>query len=253
MALAVDDRYTTRNPVDDPFADHDHRGMRTTRPGNARHHRRIHHPQPFDSLDSAILINDRHGVCIWSHLTGPRHVPGCAHGLAYPEIQRVVVSQNGIRGVDPVIHHIFIRLGCQQAHRHTQAFPHPSPVVGMLEITVVKGRLDAGVGRGQPDVACAVGQPERTRDTCHLLRWHVTVQILRPHTGDALLPCVDHRGGPQHHVVDGAGPFGGVVETKVHRIDTRSESDAILDLEGHLGAEVVHEVLAYAGELMHYG
>src|SRR5882724_1694507 len=56
---------------------------------------------------------------------------------------------------------------------------YTTPVVGMLEITVVKGRLDAGVGRGQPDVACAVGQPERTRDTCHLLRWHVTVQVLR--------------------------------------------------------------------------
>src|SRR5882724_8284188 len=82
---------------------------------------------------------------------------------------------------------------------------YTTPVVGMLEITVVKGRLDAGVGRGQPDVACAVGQPERTRDTCHLLRWHVTVQVLSPYTGDALLPFVDHRSGPQHHVVDGAG------------------------------------------------
>src|SRR5437879_6167132 len=56
--------FTRRNPVDDPFADHGHRGMGTTGPGNAQHHRRIHHPPPVDTLDSAILIHDRHGVGI---------------------------------------------------------------------------------------------------------------------------------------------------------------------------------------------
>src|SRR5215472_7718072 len=55
MALAVGCRYMARNPVDDPLAYHHHRGMRTTRPGNARHHRRINHPQPLDALDSAVL------------------------------------------------------------------------------------------------------------------------------------------------------------------------------------------------------
>src|SRR5205807_3182984 len=103
MALAVGYRNTARNPVDDPFADHDHRGVRTTGPGYARHHRRIHHPQPLDALDPAVLIHDRHGVCIRSHLTGPGYVPGCAHGLAYPEVQSVIVGQHGIRRVDPVI------------------------------------------------------------------------------------------------------------------------------------------------------
>lgn len=33
-----------RNPVDDTFAYHDHRCMGTTRPGDARHHRRVGHP-----------------------------------------------------------------------------------------------------------------------------------------------------------------------------------------------------------------
>ena len=131
-------------------------------------------------------------------------MPGCAHGLAYPEIQRVVVGQNGIRGVDPVIGHVCIRVGFQQSPRQSQAFPHPSPVVGMLEIPVVKGRLDAGIGRGQPDIACAVRQSERTRDACYPVRWHITVQVPGPYTGDALLPWVDDRAGPQHHVVASA-------------------------------------------------
>ena len=39
----------------------------------------------------------------------------------------------------------------------------------------------------------------------------------------------------------------------MHRIDTRSERDAVFDLESHLGAEVVHEVLSDAGELVHEG
>ena len=30
MALSIGDRYTARNPVDDTFADHDHRSMRPT-------------------------------------------------------------------------------------------------------------------------------------------------------------------------------------------------------------------------------
>src|SRR5438874_8248708 len=76
MALAVGYRDMARNPVDDPFADHDHRGMRTPGPRNARHHGRIYHPQSLDALDPAILIHDRHRVGIRSHLTGPGHVPG---------------------------------------------------------------------------------------------------------------------------------------------------------------------------------
>ena len=77
------------------------------------------------------------------------------------------------------------------AYRQAQAFPHPAPVVGMLEIPVVKRRLDSGIGRGQPDVSGAVGQSERTRDACHPVRGHVTVQVPGPYTGDALLPCVE--------------------------------------------------------------
>src|SRR5262245_65483894 len=76
-----------RNPVNDPFADHDHRGMGSTRPGNARHHRRIHHPQPLDALDPAVLIHDRHRVGIRPHLTGPGYVPGGAQGLTVLELE----------------------------------------------------------------------------------------------------------------------------------------------------------------------
>ena len=43
------------------------------------------------------------------------------------------------------------------------------------------------------------------------------------------------------------------METKVHRISRRREGDAVFDLEGQLGAEVVPEVLADAGEMMHRG
>src|SRR5262245_185253 len=123
----------------------------------------------------------------------------------------------------------------------------------MLEVTVVKGRLDTGVGRGQPDVAGAVGQSKRTRDACHPVRGDVPVQVPRPYPGDALLPFVDNRAGPQHHVIAGTGPFRRVVEAKVHRIDISCEGDAVFDLEGQLSAEVVPEVLADAGEMMHRG
>jgi hypothetical protein len=84
-------------------------------------------------------------------------VPGGAYSVAYPAIQRLVVGQNSIRRVDPILCYVCIRGGFQQPIRQAQAFPHPTHVVGMLEIPVVKGRLDAGVGRGQPDVAGTVG------------------------------------------------------------------------------------------------
>src|SRR5919198_1630540 len=109
----------------------------------------------------------------------------------------------------------------------------------MLEVTVVKGRLDFGVGRGQPDVTGTVGQAERTRDAGHPLRGDVPVEILGPETGDALLPLVDHGAGSEHHVVAGAGPLGGVVKTKVYRIGMSREGDAVFDLEGQLGTEMV--------------
>jgi len=47
-----------------------------------------------------------------------------------PEVERIVVGQNGIRGVDPVVGHVCIRVGFQQPQRQSQAFPHPSPVPG---------------------------------------------------------------------------------------------------------------------------
>ena len=128
-----------RNPVDDALAYHDDRRMGAARPGNARHHRCIGHPQPLNALDPAVLVNDRHRIGIRSHLAGPGHVPGCAHGLPYPQVQSVVVGQNVIRRVDPVIDHVLIRIGLQQFRRQPQAFPHPSNVIWMLEITVVEG------------------------------------------------------------------------------------------------------------------
>jgi hypothetical protein len=39
----------------------------------------------------------------------------------------------------------------------------------------------------------------------------------------------------------------------VHRIGRRREGDAIFDLEGQLGAEVIPEVLADAREMLHDG
>ena len=80
-------------------------------------------------------------------------MPGCSHRLAYPEVQSVVVGQYVFRWVDPVIGHVFIRVGFQKFNRKSQAFPHTSNVVWMLEITVVKGRLYSRVGRCQPDVS----------------------------------------------------------------------------------------------------
>ena len=41
----------------------------------------------------------------------PDTVPGCSHDLAYPAVQSVVVAQNVIRRVDPVIDHVFKRVG----------------------------------------------------------------------------------------------------------------------------------------------
>src|SRR5271169_6965430 len=120
----------------------------------------------------------------------------------------------------------------------------------MLEITIVEGRLDAGVGRGQPDVSRPVGQPERAVNPCRPLGGNVADQVLGPYAGDALSPWVDDRAGPQHHIVDGARPFGGVVQSKMRRIGMHLERDAVLDLEGRLGAKVVHQVPADAGEMM---
>src|SRR5580704_11844940 len=244
---------TRRNPVDDAFAYHDHRRMGATRPGDARHHRGISHPQSFDALDPAVLVNDRQRICIRSHLTGPGYVPGGTRGLTYPEVQSVVAGQNVRGGVDPVIDYVFIHVGFQQPRCQSQAFPHPSNVVWVLEITIIEGRLDAGIGRGQPDVPRAVGQPERAMDPCRPLRWNVTDQVLGAYTGDALLPFVDDRAGPQHHIVDGARPFGGVVQTEMRCIAMCSQGDAVFDLEGRLCAEVVHQVLADARKMTNHG
>ena len=140
---------TSRYPVDDTFANHDHRCMGAARPGDARHHRCVSHPQLLNTLHSAVLVDDRHRVRVRSHPTSPGYMPGRAHGLADPEIQSVVVGQNVSRRVDPVIDHVFKCVGFQQSRRQSQAFPHPSNVVSMLEITIVEGRLDTW-GRPRP-------------------------------------------------------------------------------------------------------
>ena len=82
------------------------------------------------------------------------------------------------------------------------------------------------------------------------LRRNVTTQIFGAYAGDVLLPFVHDSAGPQEHVVDSAGPLGRVVQSKVHRITISSERDAVFDLEGHLGAKVVHQVLADAGKMV---
>ena len=65
-------------------------------------------------------------------------MPGCSHGLAYIDVQSVVVGQNVIRWVEPVIGHVFIRIGFKESDRHPHAFPHPTNVVWMLKIAVVE-------------------------------------------------------------------------------------------------------------------
>src|SRR5215469_3933913 len=130
----------------------------------------------------------------------------------------LVVGQNVARRVDPVVGHLFIRVGLQQSSCQSQAFPHPSDVVWMLQITVVEGGLDARVGRSEPDVSRAVGQPQRARYPCRPIRGNITAQIFGPHAGDMLLPFVDDGAGPQDHVVDGARPCGGAVQGKVHGV-----------------------------------
>src|SRR5436309_13665575 len=52
-----------------------------------------------------------------------------------------------------------------------------------------------------------------------------------------------------HHVVDGPRPCGGVVQSKVRCVARSSKRDAVVDLERRLGAEVVPEALADAGEM----
>src|SRR4051794_16797951 len=129
---------TSRYPVDDTFANHDHRGMGAARPGNARHHRCVSHPQILNTLYSAVLVDDRHGVPVRSHPTSPGYMPGRADGLADPEIQSVVVGQNVGRRVDPVIDDVFKCIGSQQSDRQSHTFPHPPNVVSVLEITIIK-------------------------------------------------------------------------------------------------------------------
>jgi len=43
------------------------------------------------------------------------------------------------------------------------------------------------------------------------------------------------------------------MQTEVYGIDIRMEGDAVFDLEGHLGAEVIPQVLSDARELTHDG
>jgi hypothetical protein len=98
------------------------------------------------------------------------------------------------------------------------------------------------------------GQSQRARDPCHLLSRNVTAKILGPYTGGALLPCVDDRAGLQHHIVDGARACGGLVQREVSCIAMMaSEGDAVFDLEGRLGTEVVHQVLADARKMTNHG
>jgi hypothetical protein len=63
------------------------RGMRGITDASTTHN-------PGDALDPAVLIHHRHGVGIRAHLTGPRHMPGGSDSLAYPAIQRLIVSEN---------------------------------------------------------------------------------------------------------------------------------------------------------------
>jgi hypothetical protein len=67
------------------------------------------------------------------------------------------------------------------------------------------------------------------------------------------LAFVDDRTASQHQIVDCARPFGGVVQTEMHGVAVSRKAHAVFDLEGRLGAEVVHEVLAGAGEMINRG
>ena len=40
------------------------------------------------------------------------------------------------------------------------------------------------------------------------------------------------------------------MQTKVHRIDIAVEGQSVFDLEGNLGAQMVHQVLPHAGQIM---
>src|SRR5205823_14699124 len=97
--------------------------------------------------------------------------------------------------------HAFIRVGLQQSRRQSQAFPHPSDVVWMLEITVVEGGLNARVGRSESDVSRAVGQPQRARYPCRPLRRNITTQVFGPYAVNLLLPFVNVSAGPKDHII----------------------------------------------------
>jgi hypothetical protein len=102
-------------------------------------------------------------------------MPGGSNSLAYKEVQGVVIRRNGIRWLKPIIDHIFVRLGFQEAYGHPDAFPHALLVVGVLEIAVVKSWLHRGIGRGQADVPGAVGQAEGARDSRYAVGGNVTI------------------------------------------------------------------------------
>src|SRR5262249_60788890 len=117
----------------------------------------------------------RRRVGLRTHLARPGDVPGGADGLPDIEVQRVVVGYDVIRGLDAVLGHVFVRIGCQEGDGHADAFSHPALVVGMVEIPVVEGGLYGGIGRGEPDVSSAIGQPERARDPGYAIGGDVTV------------------------------------------------------------------------------
>jgi hypothetical protein len=148
------------------------------------------------------LVNDRHRVGIGTHLARPGDVPSGADGLPDIKVQRIVVGDDVIRGLDAVLGHVFVRLGLQEGDGHADAFSHPTLVVGMVEIPVVEGGLDGGIGRGEPDVSGAIGQPERARDPGDALGGYVPGERLGPHAMDPFRPLIHDGGGPQQHVVD---------------------------------------------------
>jgi hypothetical protein len=59
-------------------------------------------------------------------------MPSCAYGLAYIQVQSIVVGQDVIRRMETVIAYVFIRVGFKQISRLPYAFPNPAFVVLIL-------------------------------------------------------------------------------------------------------------------------
>jgi hypothetical protein len=196
---------TCRYPVDDTFADHDHRCMGAACPGNARHHRRVSHPQVLDArrppLDRRPVPSYRFLIRAWPSLRfgGSRDPKHRCWRECHPQGGSADRPPLGMRWT-PTVSLPFARLrapgechfdaGDNSNERTAGHWDRPRPTVHILSRPATP--------------ACTRSVPPALGN--------ITSEVSRPYTGDVLLPFVDDWGGSQHHFVHGARAWGSVVQ-----------------------------------------